>query len=114
MPIDLQAGIQDGRDGRAVPIDHTLRAFNKLAEANGAPGAALTAEEIESLTSRAEVPDGLAFKGTDDPGRAHRILFRRQAGPVRLTLFDGGHVIDAPAALSWLETIDRSTTGTQP
>ncbi len=108
VPIDIQTGIHDGHAGSAVSVDQTLRAFNRLAEANGAPDAVLPAGVIEYITSRAEVPRELAFNGSNDPGRAHTILFRRQAGPVRLTLFDGGHVIDPPAALSWLETIGHN------
>ncbi|MBX7256345.1 MAG: prolyl oligopeptidase family serine peptidase [Candidatus Hydrogenedentes bacterium] len=114
LPIDLQTGIHDGHDGSAVPIDHTLRAFNRLAEANGVPDAALTEETVNFMTSRAEVPDGLAFKGTAESGRAQPILFRREAGPVRLTLFDGGHVIDPATALSWLATFKQSAAETTP
>lgn len=114
LPIDLQTGIHDGHDGSAVPIDHTLRAFNRLAEANGAGDAALSPETVDFMTSRAEIPDDLAFNDAADPGRAHPILFRRQAGPVRLTLFDGGHVIDPATALSWLETFERSAAEIAP
>ena len=41
LPIDLNAGIYDGHRG-SVPIAHTLRAFNVLAEANGHAGHKLT------------------------------------------------------------------------
>jgi len=103
VPIDVQAGILDGHGGRAIPIDHSLRAFNVLAVANGHDGAALPLEDIESLTSDAHVPPHLAGHWEDEAGREHAVLFRREAGPVRLTLFDGGHVIDVPPALAWLE-----------
>lgn len=102
LAIDLQAGIHDGHGGRAVPIDHTLQAFNVLAKANGAEGAVLSAEDIAFLTREARVPERLAGEREDEPGRAHCVLFRRTARPVRLTLFDGGHVIDPAPALDWL------------
>ena len=37
VAIDLNAGVRDGHAG-AVPIGHTLRAFDALAEANGVAG----------------------------------------------------------------------------
>lgn len=37
VPVDLNAGVRDGHAG-AVPIGHTLRAFDALAEANGVAG----------------------------------------------------------------------------
>ena len=33
LPIDINAGVHDGHGGRSVPIDHSLKAFNVLAEA---------------------------------------------------------------------------------
>ncbi|MBN2308523.1 MAG: glycoside hydrolase family 99-like domain-containing protein [Candidatus Hydrogenedentes bacterium] len=102
LPIDIQTGIHDGHDGRAIPIDHSLRAFNALARANGHADAALTDEEVAFMTREQAVPEHLAAERTDEAGREHAIVFRRTAGPVRLTLFDGGHVIDPPPALDWL------------
>jgi hypothetical protein len=33
------------------------------------------------------------------------VLLRRVAGPVRLTLFDGGHEQDVEAAFAWFERL---------
>jgi poly(3-hydroxybutyrate) depolymerase len=107
VPIDIQTGIHDGHGGRAVPVDHSLRAFNVLAEANGHASAKLSDEDAAFLTKEARVPDHLAEERVDEPGREHAVLFRRTAGPVRLTLFDGGHVIDVPPALEWLAAIEK-------
>ena len=102
IPIDIQTGIHDGHDGRAIPIDHSLRAFNVLATANGHADAVIASDHAAFLTREARVPERLAGEPVAEPGREHRVVFRRQAGPVRLTLFDGGHVIDPPSALEWL------------
>jgi len=42
LPVDIQSGIHDGHGGRAVPVDHSLRAFNGLAGANGHASAKLS------------------------------------------------------------------------
>ena len=102
LPIDIQTGIRDGHGVHSIPIDHTLRAFNALAKANGHEGAMLPPEDVAYLTREARVPPRLADEREDEEGREHPVLFRRTAGPVRLTLFDGGHEIDPPAALAWL------------
>lgn len=115
VPIDIQAGLRDGHGGRAVPVDHALRAFNVLAEANGAPDRKLTSEEIEFMTREAVVPVSLAGEKEAEPGRKYPVLFRRDAGVVRLTLYDAGHDFDAgvdgtePPALAWLEKQRRDS-----
>jgi pimeloyl-ACP methyl ester carboxylesterase len=101
LPLDLNAGIHDGHTG-SVPISHTLRAFNVAAEANGHGHKAIPERDITTMTDDAKVPESLAAEREDEPGRRHRILFRRIAGPVRVTVFEGGHEIDVPGALNWL------------
>ena len=108
LPIDINTGIQDGHNGRAVPIDHSLRAFNVLAQANGHPEQVLPADQIEEMTATARVPAALVWRGAALPDRRYPTLFHRTAGAVRVTLFDGGHVWDegrngdAAPALGWL------------
>ncbi len=114
LPIDLNAGIRDGHGGASVPIEHTLKAFNVLAEANGHKDKRFTDDEIRVLTAEARVPDHLAGERVDEPGRRYKILLRRTAGPVRVTLFDGGHRIDPPTGLRWLATQVRPTPGAPP
>lgn len=99
--IDINAGIQDGHTG-SVPISHSLRAFNVLAQANGCPDKLISDQDIMMMTRDAKVPDSLNNEKEDEPGRRHKILFRRIAGPVRVTIFEGGHEIDVPCALNWL------------
>ena len=104
LPIDIQAGINDGHGSAQVPVDHSLRAFNELAAANGAKEKALTSAEVEFITREARLPPGLKSDPFDEPSRLHEVLFRRTAGPVRLTLFEGAHETDFSAAMRWLET----------
>jgi poly(3-hydroxybutyrate) depolymerase len=99
--LDLNAGIQDGHKG-PTPISHTLRAFNALADANGHKDKVLSDAEIECLTMRRTVPASLADTWEADIRRETKVLFRRAAGPVRLTVFDGAHDIDYYAAVRWL------------
>ncbi len=96
LPIDIQTGIQDGHTG-AVPASHSLRAFNALA----APADRVAEADIEAITKDARIPERLAAK-IDEP-RLKRVLFRRTSGPARVTIFDGGHEADFPAAVRWLE-----------
>ncbi|MCL2479158.1 MAG: prolyl oligopeptidase family serine peptidase [Treponema sp.] len=111
LAIDLNAGIHDGHSG-SVPVSHTLNMFNVLAEANGMPDKKFSAAQI------AQIADAGDFKniqsenqGTINENRRHRVLLRRSAGPARITIFEGGHEIDIPAAVQWLAGIGRPKAG---
>jgi poly(3-hydroxybutyrate) depolymerase len=101
VTLDINAGIHDGHTG-SVPVDHTLRAFNALAETNGLADKQVPAADIEFMCREQQVPPSLAKEREDDPDRAKQVLFRRVAGPVRVTIFEGGHDIEGEAALVWL------------
>ncbi len=113
LPIDINVGIRDGHEG-SVPIDHSLRAFNALAAANGHPGKTIGADAIAVMTEQAKVPPRLAAERVDEPLRKYKVLFQRQAGPARITVFDGGHHIEAPPALAWLASHARDEAGVVP
>jgi len=104
--IDLNAGIHDGHTG-SVPISHTLRAFNVLAAANGCGDKKVAESDIEFMIKEQKIPASLAAGQEDEPGRKHKILFRRSAGPVRVTIFEGGHEINVRCAMDWLEKQTR-------
>jgi len=89
--IDINAGIHDGHTG-SVPVSHSLHAFNVLAEANGHAGSLLTGEEIDFATANRKLPPSWTA-ALPDSAYPKAVLFRREAGPVRVTLFDGGHEI---------------------
>ena len=101
LALDINAGIHDGHHG-SVPISHSLRAFNVVAGANGHPEKQFTDEQIAALTDGEKVPSDLAGEREDDPERQMKVLFRRAAGPVRITIFEGGHDEETAAALHWL------------
>ncbi|RPH93142.1 MAG: hypothetical protein EHM72_16610, partial [Calditrichaeota bacterium] len=98
VPLDINAGIQDGHNG-SVPISHAFNAFNAVADSPDR----IADQLIAQMTSEASVPAELR-QSLSDPYYSDRpVLFRRQSGPVRLTIFDGGHEILPNAALHWLQ-----------
>ncbi len=102
LNADINAGIHDGHTG-SVPVGHTLRAFNMLAVANEQTGKVLSEETIKKFESGEAVPASLAGERTDDPTYGEKnVLFRRQAGPVRVTIFEGGHEGIPAAGCEWL------------
>lgn len=108
VKIDLQVGIRDGHEG-SVPVSNALHAFNALARINGHESLALSDADVTSITAQARLPDSLATEKVDEPNRRRAVLFRRAAGPVRLTIFDGAHESDFAPAVRWLaeQTRDR-------
>jgi len=99
--IDIQVGIRDGHEG-SVPVSNALHAFNALAAANDDAARSLSTAEIDFITTHARLPDALAAEKVDEPNRRRAVLFRRTAGPVRLTIFDGAHESDFGTAVRWL------------
>ena len=63
--------------------------------------------QIDFMTQRQEVPADLTHRQQDEPPRRHKVLFRRQAGPARVTIFKGGHEIDVKTAFDWMATRSR-------
>lgn len=104
LPIDIQTGILDGHTG-SVPVSHSLLAFNELAAANGHAEASFTPVEIAHMVQNKMVPPGTPEPPTE--ARRTRNLLRRTAGPARITVFDGGHETDFPAAYLWLDSINK-------
>lgn len=102
LPLDINAGIHDGHTG-SVPISHSLNAFNLLAGVNGHPDRVIPREFADRMVEGAEVPAELAGQDPEDilyGGK--RVLFRREAGPARITIFEGGHEGIYRAGLTWL------------
>lgn len=102
LPLDINAGIHDGHTG-SVPVSHSLHAFNAAAIANGLHKSALTTAQIHWFRTRRAVPEELSEERENEEGRIRPILFRRAAGPARVTIFEGGHEGDMPSAFRWLE-----------
>lgn len=101
VAIDINAGVHDGHTG-SVPCAHSLHAFNSLAVANGLSDRKVSFRTIESIRKNRAVPKAQRSKPIEDEKRQREVLFRRSAGPARVTLFEGGHEGDMPAAIHWL------------
>ena len=99
IQIDINHGIRDGRNnGDPVPIGQSLIAFNLLA----APQDRFTEDQITYFTREAQVPTALRSETTDPSYGGLKILFRRQSGNARITVFDGAHDKNTEAAFRWL------------
>jgi len=97
LPLDINAGIRDGHSG-SVPISHTLNAFNLLAD----PKQRLSPEQIIHFVKKAAAPPGVGKPPVDRLYGSKKVLFRRQSGNTRVTIFQGGHEAVYGAALDWL------------
>jgi dienelactone hydrolase len=105
VAIDINHGIRDGRNNNdPVPISQSLRAFNLLAT----PQDQLTEDVIAYFTRESQVPPNLRSDTSDPSYGGLKILFRRQSGNVRLTVFDGAHDKNTEAAFRWLNQQRRS------
>lgn len=49
------------------------------------------------------VPAELSSEKVNDDSYLKQVLFRRTAGPVRVTIFEGGHDTLMGTAIAWLE-----------
>jgi pimeloyl-ACP methyl ester carboxylesterase len=96
LPIDLSTGIHDGYSG-SVPISHSLRAFNELADAPDR----LSEADMLTLVTTQSVPAHLQSPIHDADYGNTAVLFRRSSNRARLTLFDGGHDTKYLPALKW-------------
>lgn len=98
LELHIAAGIHDGHTG-SVPVSHTLRAFNAVADEEDR----LTVAEIEHFTHKAEVPPHLR-REINDPAYGNKSpLFRRVSGNAQVTIFEGGHEMVPSAVIAWLE-----------
>ena len=96
--LDIGTGIHDGHTG-SVPISHTVKAFNVVAN----PEDRICEEDIAYMEKNEEVPQHLRFEGEDPAYGPYKVLLRRVSGKVRLTLFEGGHDLLPGPAFGFLE-----------
>jgi poly(3-hydroxybutyrate) depolymerase len=106
LRLDVNAGVTDGKTG-SVPISHSLRSFNVIAEAHGDAG--ISAEEIEQLQRDERLASPSRQDTPDDPTYGREIRLRRSTGHTRITIFDGGHEGLPQAACAWLGAQSRPT-----
>ncbi len=104
LHLDINTGVLDGKEG-SVPIHHSLRAYNVVAEANGDP---LIAEsEMDHLWNNGELADPQSSDLAGDREYRNPVLLRRQSGNTRVTVFDGTHEAFPETACEWLSRQHR-------
>ena len=86
VPLDINAGITDGHTG-SVPISHSLKAFNLLAQ----PQDKIKDKEIDHFTEKSKVPESLSPLTPTRPMVKRTNLFESKSNLVRITIFNGGH-----------------------
>ncbi len=99
LPIDLNAGVNDGHSG-SVPIYHSMKAYNVIATANN--GKPVPEIEMEQLWKRQKLSSPTASDNIEDKTYSRKIHLRRNTGPARITIFEGGHESLPEAACEWL------------
>lgn len=107
LPLDINAGVLDGKTG-SVPIHHSLRAFNVVAQASGHE--TIAEAEMDLLWQRGRLVEPQPGDETPDSTYGRDILLRRKAGTARVTIFDGTHEALPTAACTWLGMQSRPTT----
>jgi hypothetical protein len=97
VPIFLAHGTVDV----LVPPDHSIRAYNILAN----PADTISQKEIDYILEKQELPEGIKgatnrdkYFGAKDP----QIVFMRESANVRLVLFVGVHDMAYNPGLLWL------------
>lgn len=96
--LDINAGVTDGHAGGSVPFTHSLHAFNQVApEKDRIPATLIDAfYQQQALPSGSRKPEADALYGKKD------VLFRKESGNARVTIFQGKHEIIHHAGLNWL------------
>lgn len=107
LPVSIWAGVQDGHTG-SVPVSHSLRAFNAVAEGHGAEEIQISEAEIEQLVKNREldIPSILTEQIT---GLDRDILLHRRSKESEIIIFEGGHESLPEAAFAWLKLKQRTT-----
>jgi pimeloyl-ACP methyl ester carboxylesterase len=105
LPLDINAGIHDGHDEGGVPVSHSFKAFNAVAD----PNDRISDGDIRYFNDKSEVPPHLRQTIDDPTYGQNKALFRKVSGKTRLTIFDGGHRMNQHAALTWVSKQKKQT-----
>lgn len=101
--LHIATGITDGHTG-SVPISHSLLAFNEVAEKKDQ----VSKEQIAFFVKEAKVPAQLAEETVEIPSYGKKQpLFERTSSTATVTIFNGGHEIIQPAAIAWMEGLEK-------
>jgi len=104
LPVSIWSGVEDGHTG-SVPIRHSLRAFNAIAESHGS--AVISSREIEELSTAKALVAPTVEDIVIDAALDREILLRRRSRGSMVTIFDGGHESIPATAFEWLESRRR-------
>lgn len=103
VPVYICTGIHDGWRG-AVPVGHAIRAFNALAD----EADRISEKDIAFIEAKQRTPSGFACGDLADPFYEGRpVHLRRTSTNVRLTLFEGAHQGNYPAAFDFLRRQEK-------
>lgn len=98
VPLSINHGIHDGHTG-SVPVSHSLNFFNKIVPQEKQ----ISAADITYIVDKEAIPESLSAGVPVDPSYGqYKVLFRRESGNTRLTIFEGGHSCVSQAGLDWL------------
>lgn len=98
IAIYIETGIHDGWAG-SVPCGHAVRSFNLLADEKDR----IAEEDIAFMEANQAVPDQLKFAGRNPfYGEKNAVLLRRTSANAVLTIFNGGHGGNWPAAYDFI------------
>jgi len=119
VKFDLNVGLHAGKTPPkdAIPPAQTLKAYNALTAANGQMATKIPDAYIAQISGANTLPDALKqehlrtqrlivspkpLAPKTERKQKHKILFRRQTGPIRLTILDKKDEEDLPTAFDWL------------
>jgi len=98
VPVYIATGIHDGHTG-SVPVGHSIRAYNALADEQDR----IAEADIAMIEAKECVPEALQSQVTDPfYDQKRRVHLRATSASVRLTLFEGGHAGNNAAGLDFL------------
>lgn len=102
LPVSIITGIRDGhkrKNGGSVPVGHSIRAYNLLAD----EADRISDSVLEEIEKNEKIPERLAFKGVDPYfSKGSEVLMRVTSGNVQLTVFNAGHSGNYREGAAWL------------
>ncbi|MDO5582057.1 MAG: prolyl oligopeptidase family serine peptidase [Planctomycetia bacterium] len=106
VPLSLNHGIHDGHRKSSVPLSQSVRLFNKIAPEEKR----VREDQIRWMVEKETIPPELQKENEIDPlFGTSTVHFRRTAGNVRITIFEGGHSSVPAAGIEWLSRQKKGT-----
>ena len=103
VPVEICSAFVDSVSEIPVPVSHSLMAFNALAKAEGQAGMKFTDEQISYMDRNQRLPSELIEEMSAGPCLSNNnILFQREVGNCRITIFRNGGNSDRQFIMRWL------------